>query len=143
MRVDTFDNLSLCTILDPVVTPAAPFSAAVVNIDGNPLPQSPKWIANWTARYNIPVGDNQFYIFTDWAYRSQINFFLYESLEFQDNSLLEGGLRVGYETDRFDIAAFVRNITNDESAVSGIDFNNLTAMVNEPRVWGVQVGYNW
>jgi hypothetical protein len=42
--------------------------------------------------------------------------------------------------DRFDVAGFVRNITNDESAVSGIDFNNLTAMVNEPRIWGVEVG---
>ena len=49
-------------------------------------------------------------------------------------------VRVGYETDRFELAAFVRNLTNDRSAVSGIDFNNLTAMVNEPRVWGVAAG---
>ncbi|MEM7665721.1 MAG: TonB-dependent receptor [Pseudomonadota bacterium] len=143
VRVDTFDNLSLCTILDPIVTPAAPFSAALVNIDGNSLPQSPDWIANWTARYGVPVGDGEIYVFTDWAYRSQINFFLYESVEFQDESLLEGGVRVGYQTDSFEVAAFVRNITNDESAVSGIDFNNLTAMVNEPRIWGVEVGFNW
>jgi iron complex outermembrane receptor protein len=34
----------------------------------------------------------------------------------------------------------VRNLTNDTSAVSGIDFNNLTAMVNEPRIWGVEFG---
>ncbi|MEM9501357.1 MAG: TonB-dependent receptor [Pseudomonadota bacterium] len=143
VRVDTFDNLSLCTILDPIVTPAAPFSAALVNIDGNSLPQSPDWIANWTARYGVPVGDGEIYFFTDWAYRSQINFFLYESVEFQDNSLIEGGVRVGYQTDSFEVAAFVRNITNDESAVGGIDFNNLTALVNEPRIWGVEVGFNW
>jgi iron complex outermembrane receptor protein len=49
-------------------------------------------------------------------------------------------LRIGYKTDRYDFAGFVRNITNDESAVSAIDFNNLTAMVNEPRIWGVEVG---
>jgi len=47
---------------------------------------------------------------------------------------------VGYKTDRFDIAAFVRNITDDVSAVGGIDFNNLTGFVNEPRIWGVEVG---
>ena len=69
-----------------------------------------------------------------------MQFFLYESVEFSDDQLLEGGLRVGYRTDRFDIAAFGRNITNDESAVSGIDFNNLTAMVNEPRILGVEFG---
>jgi hypothetical protein len=56
------------------------------------------------------------------------------------DQLLEGGLRIGYKTDRYDIAAFARNITTDESAVSGIDFNNLTAMVNEPRIFGIEAG---
>ena len=131
---------SNCTILDPIVTPAAPFSPAIVSINGNSLPQSPRWIANWTARYGIPVGNGEVYAYTDWAYRSKINFFLYESVEFQDAHLLEGGLRIGYKTDKFDIAAFVRNITNDTSAVGGIDFNNLTGFVNEPRLWGIEAG---
>ena len=138
VRVDTFPDVSLCTVLDPIVTPAAPFSAAIVNIDGNSLPQSPKWIANWTARYDFAVGDGEIYLFTDWAYRSRINFFLYESVEFQDRRQLEGGVRVGYQINDYEIAGFVRNITNDTSAVSGIDFNNLTAMVNEPRIWGIE-----
>lgn len=140
VRLDTFPNVSLCTPLDPVLVPAAPFSPAIVSIDGNQLPQSPKWIANFTAGYEHPVGPGSIYIFTDWYHRSKIQFFLYRSVEFSDDQLLEGGLRIGYKTDRFDVAGFVRNITNDESAVSGIDFNNLTAMVNEPRIWGVEVG---
>jgi iron complex outermembrane receptor protein len=143
VRVDTFPNVSLCTVLDPVVVPAAPFSPAIVNINGNSLPQSPKWIANWTARYGVPVGDGEIYAYTDWAYRSKINFFLYESVEFQDKRMLEGGLRIGYQTDRFDVAAFVRNITKDTSAVGGIDFNNLTGFVNEPRVWGIEAGFKF
>lgn len=143
VRLDTFDNLSLCTITDPIVTPAAPFSAAIVNIDGNRLPQSPRWIANWTARYDVPLGDGDLYFFTDWSYRSRINFFLYESVEFQDSNQLEGGIRVGYQTDRYEMAGFVRNLTNDTSAVGGIDFNNLTALVNEPRIWGVEFGFNF
>ncbi len=142
-RVDTFSNLSLCTLLDPIVVAAAPFSSAIVNINGNSLPQSPRWIANWTARYGIPVGDGEIYAFTDWAYRSKINFFLYESVEFQDRRMLEGGLRIGYKTETFDVAGFVRNITNDTSAVGGIDFNNLTGFVNEPRVWGVEAGFRF
>jgi iron complex outermembrane receptor protein len=143
VRVDTFPNVSLCTILDPVVVAAAPFSAAIVNINGNSLPQSPRWIANWTASYSIPIGNGEIYAYTDWAYRSKINFFLYDSVEFQDDHLLEGGLRIGYKTERFDIAAFVRNITKDTSAVGGIDFNNLTGFVNEPRVWGVEAGFKF
>ncbi|WP_309603501.1 TonB-dependent receptor domain-containing protein [Sphingomonas sp.] len=129
-----------CTVLDPIFAPAAPFQPAIVFIDGNQLPQSPKWIFNFTAGYEHPVGPGSLYVFTDWYHRSKVQFFLYRSVEFSDDRLLEGGLRVGYKTDRFDIAAFGRNITNDESAVSGIDFNNLTAMVNEPRIWGVEFG---
>lgn len=140
VRTDTFPNVSLCTILDPIVVPAAPFSAAIVNINGNSLPQSPRWIANWTARYGVPVGNGEVYAYTDWAYRSKINFFLYDSVEFQSKHLLEGGLRLGYKTDRFDVSAFVRNITDTTEAVGGIDFNNLTGFVNEPRIWGVEFG---
>ena len=125
-----------CTVLDP----ADPLHPTNVFIDGNSLPQAPKWTINWTAGYEHPVGPGSVYVFTDWYYRSKINFFLYESVEFSDDKLLEGGLRIGYKTDRYDIAGFVRNINNDESAVSAIDFNNLTAMVNEPRIWGVEVG---
>jgi iron complex outermembrane receptor protein len=125
-----------CTVLDPI----DPDHLTNVFIDGNPLPQAPKWTINWTAGYEHPVGPGSVYVFTDWYHRSKINFFLYESVEFSDDQLLEGGLRIGYKTDRYDVAGFVRNITNDESAVAGIDFNNLTAMVNEPRIWGVEVG---
>ncbi len=123
-----------CTVLDPVRVG----SPGIFSINGNQLPQSPRWIANWTAGYAAPIGDGELYVYTDWAYRSKVQFFLYESVEFSDDNMLEGGLRIGYRTDRFDIAAFARNITNDVSAVSGIDFNNLTAMVNEPRVFGVE-----
>ena len=56
-----------------------------------------------------------------------------------DDKLLEGGLRVGYKTDHYDFAAFVRNVTNDTSAVGGIDFNNLTGFINEPRTFGASI----
>jgi iron complex outermembrane receptor protein len=129
--------LTPCTVLDPA-RPTGP--GGFFSIDGNSLPQAPKWTVNWTAGYEHPVGPGSLYIFTDWYHRSKINFFLYEAVEFSDDQLLEGGLRIGYKTDRYDVAGFVRNITNDESAVSAIDFNNLTAMVNEPRIFGVEVG---
>ena len=39
-------------------------------------------------------------------------------------------------TDR--ALAAVGNITDEEVAVGGIDFNNLTGFLNEPRLFGVQ-----
>jgi iron complex outermembrane recepter protein len=132
-----------CTVLDPIiipVNPAAGVFAPTVSINGNPLPNAPKVVVNATLRYSIPMGSNELYVFTDWAYRSKINFFLYESREFTGKALLEGGLRVGYKfaNDKYEVAAFGRNITNKIRVIGGIDFNNLTGMINEPRTWGLQ-----
>lgn len=131
-----------CTVTDPL----RPGSTGIYSIDGNPLPQAPKWIANWTARYGVPVGENnELFLLTDWAYRSKINFFLYESKEYSDDHMLEGGVRLGYAGNdgQYEVAAFVRNVTDDESATSGIDFNNLTTMVNEPRTWGIEASFKF
>ena len=122
-----------CTITDPIV-------GGLAVIDGNPLPQAPEVIANFTLRYGIPVGSGEFFVYTDWAYRSEVNFFLYESTEFTGKSLLEGGLRLGYNWSEgtYEAALFGRNITDEVVAVGGIDFNNLTGFINEPQIWGVQ-----
>ena len=125
-----------CTILDP--PGAAP---GTVNIDGNSLPNAPRWVSNVTASYSIPFGTGELFAFTDWAYRSKVNFFLYESREFSSNYLLEGGLRVGYRAagGKWEAAVFGRNITNHISLEGAIDFDNLTGFVNDPRTWGVEV----
>jgi len=122
-----------CTVTDPVVN-----NLAV--IDGNPLPQAPKYIANVTLRYGIPLGSGEMFAYTDWSYRSEVNFFLYESTEFTGKELLQGGLRVGYTWNdvKFEGALFGRNITDEVVAVGGIDFDNLTGFLNEPRIWGMQ-----
>src|SRR5690606_36674902 len=128
------------TVTDPVnPDPSRP---GTVLIDGNPLPQSPRWVHNLTARYGIPLGadGNELYFYTDWAYRSAVNFFLYESVEFRGKSSLEGGVRVGYGWNygTYEVALFGRNITDQTRIVGGIDFNNLTGFINEPRTWGVE-----
>lgn len=125
-----------CTVLDPPYLP----KPGTVSIDGNRLPQAPKWIYNFTARYAIPVAGGEFFVYTDWAYRSEVNFFLYESKEFRGAPMLEGGLRIGYSWDdgRRELALFGRNITDEVALVGGIDFNNLTGFVNEPRIIGLE-----
>ncbi|NHZ33065.1 TonB-dependent receptor [Massilia rubra] len=128
-----------CTITNPIN------AAGRVVIDGNPLPQAPKWIINGTARYSMDLAEGQLFVFTDWAYRSKINFFLYEAKEFTGKPLVEGGLRVGYTWDsgKYEVAAYGRNITGTERLVGGIDFNNLTGFTNEPRQWGMQFKGNF
>ncbi|MEJ7747033.1 MAG: TonB-dependent receptor, partial [Luteimonas sp.] len=130
-----------CTVTDPpVLDPVTGLPTGRYKIDGNPLPQAPKWVHNVTARYGIPVGDGEFFVYTDWAYRSEVNFFLYESREYRGEASLEGGLRVGYNWDvgNYEVAAFGRNITDQTRIVGGIDFNNLTGFINEPRTYGLE-----
>jgi iron complex outermembrane receptor protein len=128
-----------CTITDPMT------SAGRVDINGNPLPQAPHWILNASARYGVPVGDGEFFVYTDWSYRSKMNFFLYEATEFVGKPLTEGGLRVGYTwaDGKYEAAVFGRNILDQRRITGAIDFNNLTGFTNEPRVWGVQFKGNF
>jgi iron complex outermembrane recepter protein len=123
-----------CTVLDPQP------GATTANINGNPLPQAPKTTLNFTLKYSQPVASGEMYVYTDWVYRSKINFFLYESKEFTGKPLTEGGVRLGYAwgQGKYDAAIFGRNITNQIRIVGGIDFDNLTGFINEPRTWGVQ-----
>jgi iron complex outermembrane receptor protein len=126
-----------CTVTNPIQA-----GTGLALINGNPLPQAPRYIFSATASYAIPVGEHgEVFAYTDWAYRSKVNIFLYESIEFTGRASLEGGLRLGYrDLDKhWEVAAFARNITNQIRLVGAIDFNNLTGMVNEPRIIGGEV----
>jgi len=128
-----------CTVTNPLNA----FGRVV--IDGNPLPQAPRWTFNATARYGVPFRDGELYVFTDWSYRSKINFFLYEATEFTGAPLTEGGVRVGYifGNGKYEVAAFGRNILDQRRITGAIDFNNLTGFTNEPRQWGMQFKGNF
>ena len=130
-----------CTITNPLTEDGR------VIIDGNSLPQSPEWIGNLSARWTKEIGDGELYVYTDWSYRSEVNFFLYESTEFKGDAITEGGLRVGYEWygdgAEYEVAAFARNILDEEKLTGGIDFNNLTGYTNEPRFFGVEFKANF
>ncbi len=130
-----------CTILDPAVYDG---TGALLgyNISGNSFPNAPEWIANFTARYAIPFKNGEFFGYTDWAYKGDTNFFLYESVEYQQEGYWEGGLRLGYKSDKgYEAALFARNILDEDALTGGIDFNNLTGFVNEPRIVGVQLSW--
>ena len=124
-----------CTVTDPTN------ANGLALIDGNTLPNAPRWIANINLRYGIPTASGgEYFVYTDWSYRSKVDFFLYDSIEFTGKPLTLGGLRAGYDWQggKYEVAAFVRNITNQVRATGAIDFNNLTGFINDPRTWGVQ-----
>ena len=122
-----------CTVLDPIV-------GGLAQIDGNSLPHAPEWIFNGIVDYRLPLSNEGLFVTSlDWAYHSEKSFFLYESEEFNGDSL-EIGARIGYvfPEAKFELAAFARNLLDEEIVQNGIDFNNLTGMTNEPRQIGLE-----
>ena len=94
----------------------------------------------------MPVGTNdEFFVSTDWTFLGETNFLLYTSAEFNADSRIEGGARLGYRGNdgEYEVSLFARNITNEVNVLGVVDFNNNTAYVNEPRVIGVALNFNY
>lgn len=126
----------LCTITDPLN------AQGFAIIDGNHLPHTPHWIAFLLLNYQTEWQAGLLYFQTDWSYRSEVDFFLYQSEEFKGPALLEGGLKFGYRWSKnkynYEVSLLARNITNEQEVIGGVDFNNLTGIVNEPRYIGLE-----
>jgi iron complex outermembrane receptor protein len=111
-------------------------------LNGNPFPQAPDYQVQFTARYGYPLENGgELFAYTDWWWQGYTNFFLYKSKEFNSNGNYEGGLKLGYvfPDKHFQIAAYARNITNRKNLQGGIDFDDLTGFVNDPRVIGIEL----
>ena len=132
-----------CTVTDPTFQVPGQFGPEDRAIlDGNNLPHAPEWISNITLRYTKELADGDFFAYADVSYRSKIDFFLYESVEFEGKALLETGLRAGYNWSEgdyeYEVSGFVRNMFNEQQAIGAVDFNNNTGMVNEERYIGAE-----
>jgi len=137
-QVCALNGIVVCTVNDPVKQVGANYFA---QIDGNPLPNAPKYNLNATARYDIPVSDSgRAFISTDWNIQGYTNYVLYKTNEFYSDGNFEGGLKIGYTggNGTWEIAAFARNITNEKN-LKGVIENYMAAVLNEPRVIGISL----
>jgi iron complex outermembrane receptor protein len=134
--------VAICAAPCTVTNPAGPVAGTVL-IDGNPLPQSPKITSSLVVDWSKTLESGQLYARGDWVYRDEINFVLYEALEYRGQSLSEIGLRLGYRfgDDHHDVSLFGRNVMGRTENIYTIDFSNLLGVVNEPRTWGIE--YAW
>jgi iron complex outermembrane receptor protein len=124
-----------CTVLNPIDDNGH----ALVN--GNPLPQAPRWIGDLGVRYDFPLSDgSDVYAYTDLSTRSAMNIFLYHSVEFTAQPLTQVGLRLGYQWggDKYEVNAFCRNCANQIRVIGAIDFADTLGFINDPRIFGAQ-----
>ncbi|MCI2260620.1 TonB-dependent receptor [Xanthomonas indica] len=141
-QVCGLNGVVVCTVKDPTIRIG---NNTFAQIDGNPLPNAPKYNVNLAARYDIPVNDGgAFFVATDWNKQGYTSFVLYDSTEFTSNGNFEGGLKLGYTGDygAWEVAAFARNITNEKN-LKGVIENYMAAVYNEPRIVGVSFNLHW
>ncbi len=125
------------TVLNPVVRVGNNYFA---QIDGNPLPNAPAFNLNISGRYDQLIGQSgaKLFVSGDFNMQGKTNFVLYRSVEYRADGNLELGAKVGLAFGRYEIAAFVRNLTDETNLIGVIDTSNYRAGIyNEPRVFGV------
>jgi len=137
-QVCALNGVVVCTVENPTIKVG---NNTFAQIDGQPLPNAPKYNLNLTGRYDIPVGEaGRVFVATDWNVQGYTNFVLYKTKEFYSKGSFEGGLKLGYENlDKgYEIALFGRNITNEKN-LKGVIENYMAAVYNEPRIVGVSL----
>ncbi|WP_443025225.1 TonB-dependent receptor [Sphingomonas sp. Leaf11] len=126
------------TVLNPTVRIGNNYYA---NINGNPFPNAPDYNVNINARYDLPIaGDSKLFIASDFTMQGKTNFVLYRSVEYNADGNFELGGRIGYAFGAYEIAGFVRNLTNRTNLIGVIDTSNYRAGIyNDPRVFGIML----
>jgi iron complex outermembrane receptor protein len=135
-QVCALNGVVVCTVENPTIKVGANTFA---QINGQPLPNAPKYNLNFAARYDLPVTDNgKLFLSTDWNLQGYTNFVLYKTQEFYSKGNFEGGAKIGFTGNdgQYEIALFARNITNEKN-LKGVIENYMAAVYNEPRVIGV------
>ena len=136
------NGVQVCTVLDPFFTRGSGAGTTYfAAINGNPLPNAPKYSIDANARYDLPLANQgRLFVAGDFTIQGYTNFVLYRTREFYADGNYELGARVGYAApnDAWEIAAFARNVTNQKN-LKGVIENYLAAVYNEPRVIGVQL----
>lgn len=137
-QVCALNGVVVCTVQNPTIKVGANTFA---QIDGESLPNAPKYNVSFTARYDMPVGeDGAVFVATDWNVQGYTSFVLYKTAEFTSKGNFEGGARLGYAANdgAYEIALFARNITNEKN-LKGVIENYMAAVYNEPRIVGVSL----
>jgi len=137
-QVCALNGVVVCTVEDPTIRVGTNVFA---QIDGEPLPNAPKYNLNVSARYDLPVTEHgSVFVATDWNVQGYTSFVLYKTREFTSKGNFEGGLQLGYQggDGAYEVAAFARNITNEKN-LKGVIENYMAAVYNEPRIVGVSV----
>ena len=150
-----YDSFVYTEPMGPAGTPPltgcpATLATGVWTIDcsGFPAFNAPKWTINLGAQQTIDLGSHKLIGSVDTQYRSS----RYVQADFLPEELIGGSwttnaqLAFGPQDDRWQIAAFVRNLENDRLVVNTPIYNaasSLQYITTAPRTYGVRASVNF
>ena len=135
-QVCALNGVVVCTVENPTIRVGTNVFA---QINGEPLPNAPEYNIDVTGRYDQPLGNGgKVFVAGDFNIQGYTQFVLYRTREFTANGNSEAGVKLGYVSpdDRYELALFGRNITNQKN-LKGVIENYMAAVFNEPRVIGL------
>ncbi len=148
-------NLNLA-ILDTEIVESQPLvnvslgtSSSTEDVTGNELPHAPNMSYTIGTTYTQPVTDGmELRLRADYYWQS--DFYGREFDNFEYASWSRGDVYVSlHDTDgRWDVEAFVKNVTDDDGITAGVPESNLVGLFRkvtllDPRTFGVEVTYRW
>ncbi len=110
---------------------------------GGMLPKAPEWTANGAIQYAFRLGRRRSIVArADYSYRSKVWNDLANTPEIAQDaySLVNARLLYAPSSDRWDVAAFVTNLTDEEyleRGFNGAAFGTHLGIAGRPREWGL------
>ena len=127
-----------CTVQNPTINVG---TATLAQINGNALPNAPKYQFDGNARYDLPLGNGgKLFLAGDATLQGYTSFVPYKTIEYTSDGTFEVGLKAGYAApdNKYEIAVYVRNLTNEKN-LKGVLDNYNAAVFNDPRIIGVSL----
>ncbi len=113
------------------------------------MPQAPRWSINAVARYEWAVAGGTASVSADTKWNAVQYLELINAQVDREPSYALTNARLAYNTGdgKWDVSAYVRNLTNKEYRVYNLDLSGFTgsnqSVYGTPRTYGVGVRYNW
>lgn len=112
------------------------------------MPQAPKWSVNAAASYEWRIGAGRVALEADAKWNGNQYMELENAPADFEPAHVVANTRISYSTrgDRFEIAGWVRNLTDRWYRVYALDISSLGFMQNvygPPRTYGATVTYRW
>ena len=146
LRLAPIDNLDVALGINVMETEAENIENGGGFAADRELPASPGVQFYGTVRYRWPAFNGEFSVQCDVSYQSESSFQIFNDPAGTIDNYSLGNVRVGFTSSdkRWDLSAFVKNVTNEEHVVAisnNSSFGHMQYFYGRPRWAGIQFQY--